>query len=78
MTILLYHRIAAESSDPWGLAVSPSHLAEHLEILLVLALGKPKENVMIDDVGTDGSIKYWRDAQDVHHVPKRSLDELIV
>ncbi len=48
------------------------------EILLVLALGKPKETVVIDPVGADGDIKYWRDADGVHHVPKRSLDEIVV
>jgi len=50
----------------------------HLEILLVLALGKPKEIVVIDPLGADGDIKYWRDEQQVHHVPKRSLDAIIV
>jgi hypothetical protein len=45
---------------------------------LVLALGEPAETVVIDEVGEDGDIKYWRDDDDVHHVPKRSLDELIV
>jgi nitroreductase len=53
-------------------------LADHLHILLVIALGKPKEKVVIDPVGEDGSITYWRDENQVHHVPKRSLDELIV
>jgi len=53
-------------------------LAENLHILLVIALGKPRETVVIDPVGPDGSITYWRDEQDIHHVPKRSLDELIV
>lgn len=48
------------------------------EILLVLALGRPKEKVVIDTVGPDGDIKYWRDDQAVHHVPKRSLDEIII
>lgn len=53
-------------------------IPRHLEILLVIALGKPKETVVIETMGPDGSIKYWRDRQDVHHVPKRSLGELIV
>lgn len=48
------------------------------EILLVLALGKPKEVVQVDLVGPDGSVKYWRDEERVHHVPKRSLDEIIL
>lgn len=49
---------------------------EHLEPILVIALGKPKEIVVID-TATDGDIKYWRDNQGVHHVPKRSLNELL-
>lgn len=53
-------------------------IPERYEILLVLALGKPKEQVVIDDVGPEGEIKYYRDAEGVHHVPKRSLDELIL
>jgi nitroreductase len=47
------------------------------KIIQVLALGKPAEKVVIEEV-TGGDIKYWRDAAGVHHVPKRSLDELII
>ena len=53
-------------------------LPERYEILVVLALGAPKETVVVDEVGPDGDIKYWRDAGRVHHVPKRSLDTLII
>jgi len=53
-------------------------LAENLHILLVVALGVPRETVVINPVGPDGEIGYWRDEDDVHHVPKRSLDDLIV
>lgn len=48
------------------------------EILLVLALGKPAEQVVIEEVGPQGDIKYWRDDESTHHVPKRSLQDLIV
>jgi nitroreductase len=53
-------------------------IPEHLEILLVLALGRAKEKVVIEPVGPEGDIKYWRDADGVHHVPKRALDEIVV
>jgi nitroreductase len=48
------------------------------EILLVIALGTPKETVRLEEAGPDGNIKYWRDEDDIHHVPKRSLEEMII
>jgi len=39
-------------------------------------LGKPAEQVVIEDL-KDNNVKYWRDENQVHHVPKRKLDELI-
>ena len=48
------------------------------DILLVLALGKPKETVVIENVGLTGDIKYWRDSEGTHHVPKRLLDDIVI
>ncbi len=53
-------------------------IPERYEILYVVALGKPKEEVVLEDVGEDGNIRYYRDENRVHHVPKRTLEELIV
>lgn len=53
------------------------NLPANLEIILVISLGKPKEVIVIDDV-QNGDIKYWRDSEQTHHVPKRKLDELII
>ncbi len=54
------------------------NIGDHLEVKLVIALGKPVEEIRIDDLGEDGDIKYWRDETQVHHVPKRKLEDLIV
>lgn len=53
-------------------------IPERYDIVLVLALGKPAETVVLEDVGPDGSIKYYRDEAGVHHVPKRKLEDIIL
>lgn len=53
------------------------NLPEQFEIIQVLALGKPKEVVVLDEA-KEGEIKYWRDENQVHHVPKRKLGEIIL
>ena len=52
-------------------------IPDNFDILLILALGKPVENVIIEDIKKD-DVKYWRDKNKNHHVPKRSLNELII
>ena len=42
----------------------------------MIALGKPKEKVVLEQMkGED--YRYWRDADGVHHVPKREAGSLI-
>ncbi len=53
-------------------------IPEQYKVLLVLALGVPAEKIVIDPIESDGSIQFWRDSEEVLHVPKRSLQDLIV
>lgn len=44
----------------------------------VIAIGYPKEKILLEEIGASGDVRYWRDEEQVHHVPKRSLEEIIL
>lgn len=52
------------------------NVSEDLDIILVVALGYPAENPVVDKV-RDGDIRYWLDENGVLHVPKRDLEDVV-
>lgn len=54
------------------------HVPSRYDPLLVIALGKPKETVRIEEIDEGQDIRYYRDEGGVHHVPKRRLKNLIL
>jgi hypothetical protein len=48
------------------------------EILMVIALGKPIEKVVIDQISDGDSVRYYRDAHAIHHVPKRMVESVLL
>lgn len=54
------------------------NIPKPLEIKLVVAIGKPMEIVVIDELDAEGNIRYRRDENQVHHVPKRRLEDIVV
>ena len=52
-------------------------IPDDLELVYVIALGMPQERVIINKV-KNNDIRYWRDEKGVHHVPKLSLEDIII
>lgn len=53
------------------------NFADNLAPLLIVALGKPDEKIVITDI-VDDKINYYRDENDIHYVPKRKLNDIIL
>ena len=53
-------------------------ISEKYNIQMVIALGYPAETVVAEELKPNADTNYWRDDQDVHHVPKRTLDEVLM
>jgi len=53
-------------------------LPESLEIMMVLAIGKPVETIVLEPIGAENDVKYWRDENETHHVPKRALADILI
>lgn len=53
-------------------------LPETVKPLLVLALGEPAEEVVLEEAGPGESVAYYRDGEDRHHVPKRRLEDIVL
>ncbi len=54
---------------------SELNIPDEYKIPLIIALGYPDETIVLEDTSDD--IKYWRDENDVHHVPKRVMSDLL-
>ncbi len=52
-------------------------LPENMKVDYVIALGKPKETVVLEDM-KDNDVRYYRDENRVHHVPKRTLEQVLL
>ncbi|MCH5191531.1 MAG: nitroreductase family protein [Oscillospiraceae bacterium] len=63
---------------------SPERLSKALELpenivpMLIVALGKPDEQIVLTEIDDGESIQYYRDEQDIHYVPKRKLEDIVL
>lgn len=53
-------------------------LSQNLAPMLIVALGKPAEKIVLTEVDEGDSVQYYRDDEDVHYVPKRKLSDIII
>ncbi len=82
-TILL----AATEAGLGGIMIGnfkPERVAEALRLpetvvpMLIVALGKPDETIVLEEAEPGASLQYYRDENDVHHVPKRRLEDVVI
>ena len=53
-------------------------ISDNLNPILAISIGYPLEEVVIDDIHAGDDIKYYRDQDQVHHVPKIVTEDLLV
>jgi len=53
-------------------------LPDDLEIQLIVALGRPGEKIVLEELARGGDVSYWRTPDGVHHVPKRRLEDVLI
>lgn len=53
------------------------NISKQYSICNVIALGKPQENIKLEYI-QNNDLKYWRDENGTHHVPKRKLEDIII
>ncbi|SEW23838.1 nitroreductase family protein [[Clostridium] fimetarium] len=53
-------------------------LPQDMIIKLVIAFGYPKEEVVLEEILSDGDYKYYRDENQVHHVPKVKVEDIVI
>ncbi len=53
-------------------------LEERYVPMMILALGVPDEKIVLEELGEGQSTAYYRDKNQVHHVPKRKLDDILL
>lgn len=54
------------------------NLPENNIIHIALAIGKPAQKVIVEDINENDDKKYWMDEDYTHHVPKIKLEDLII
>ncbi len=55
---------------------SKLNISKEIEPKIIIALGKPKKDVIIEEIGNNKSIKYYK-KNDLHIVPKRKLNDIL-
>ena len=53
-------------------------LPENLAPMLIIAIGEPGEEIRLVEIEEGESTNYYRDENDVHYVPKRKLEDIVL